>query len=151
MKCQAIISPFGLTAIHPRPIEVEVFLPNGDKCIANDYSNLVKAAKQSGQNLEDMLYLKYPEAFVRKGRLKKEYRGISDILNGMSMGVVDLGYGHAYDYWKNPIKLSKETFAQYGRMYFEENVDVFNMLIDIFPETTSQIETIINVVFGFGG
>ena len=98
-----------------------------------------------------MLYLKYPEAFVRKGRLKKEYRGISDILNGMSMGVVDLGYGHAYDYWKNPIKLSKETFAQYGRMYFEENVDVFNMLIDIFPETTSQIETIINVVFGFGG
>ena len=143
--------PFGLTAIHTQPIEVGVFLPNGDKCIANDYSNLVKAAKQSGQNLEDMLYLKYPEAFVRKGRLKKEYRGISDIIHGISYSAIDLAYGHYKDgYWTKKFKIQKETFAQYGRMYFEENENVLKMLQDVFPETTEQIESIISVIARYG-
>ena len=32
--------PYGLTAIHPRPIEVGVFLPGEDKCEGN-YENLL--------------------------------------------------------------------------------------------------------------
>ena len=32
-----------------------------DDCIRSDYERLVKKAEKAGQNLEDMLFLKYPE------------------------------------------------------------------------------------------
>lgn len=51
-----------------------------------------------------MLYSKYKEAFetLENGtlKLKDEYRGISDILNGMSGGKIQFGYGHKPIYWQ---------------------------------------------------
>ena len=98
-----------------------------------------------------MLYLSYPEAFEKKGRLKVEYRGISDILHGMSNTRIDLGYGHyKKGYWQKKLKLPKETFAQYGRMYFEENPEVLKMLGEIFPDITSQINVILKAISSVG-
>lgn len=98
-----------------------------------------------------MLFLKYPEAFETKSRLKNEYRGISDIIHGMSNKTINLGFGHYKgNYWKKPYKLQKETFAQYGRMYFEENSNVLNMLQKVFPDTSSQISSIVSVIAQFG-
>ena len=37
-----------------------------DDCINSDYENLKKIAEKAGLSIEDMLYLKYPEAFKKK-------------------------------------------------------------------------------------
>lgn len=121
-----------------------------DKCVKSDYDSLIKQAQDAGQTIEDMLYLKYPNAFERKGLLKSEYRGVSDIINGMTGGQVNLGYRHSNSYWAKPQNLQRETFAQYGRMLFEENEDTWAMVRDIFPETTKQIDSIIPAVAQFG-
>ena len=118
-----------------------------DKCISNDYEQLIKSAENAGQSIEDMLFLKYPKAFEEKGRVKIEYRGISDIIHGMSNKSINLGFGHyKNDYWQKPFKLQKETFAQYGRMNFEENSEVLKMLQEIFPNTSSQINSVISEI-----
>ena len=97
-----------------------------------------------------MLYFSYPEAFEKKGRLKVEYRGISDIISGMTGDRINFGFHHDADYWKKTLNLQKETFAQYGRMYFEENPEVLKMLGEIFPDITSQINVILKAISSVG-
>ena len=124
-----------------------------DDCLITDYERLKNISESTGQTLGDMLYLKYKDAFSRPGKLKPDYRGVSDIIEGMTDGGTKLGYGHIAsnpDYWKKPGALSHEVFAQYGRMYFEENPAVFDMLKEIFPDTTAQIDAIIPAIAQFG-
>ncbi len=97
-----------------------------------------------------MLYSKYPEAFERKGRLKEEYRGISDIINGMTYGEINLGYHHDSKYWEKPFRIQKEVFAQYGRIIFKENPEVMKMMNEMFPDITARIDTIIIATSKFG-
>ena len=116
-----------------------------DKCVADDYEKLIKTAEKAGQSLDNMLYLKYPKAFEEKGRLKVEYRGISDIIHGMSKGKVNLGYGHyKKGYWDKPFRLQKETFAQYGRIYYDNNEDVIKMFQSVFPDISTSISSILS-------
>lgn len=122
-----------------------------DGCINSDYENLKNKAEKTGLSIEDMLYLKHPEAFEREGRMKIEYRGLSDIISGMTEGNVKLGYYHEDSYWKQPSKLQKETFAQYGRFYYDDNSDVLNLVNEILPETSKQMNMIINLISRFGG
>lgn len=122
-----------------------------DNCIKNDYENIKNIAKKAGLSLEDMLYLKYPEAFEEKGIVKEEYRGFSDIINGMTQGTVNLGYYHKSSYWEKHLKLQKETFAQYGRFYYDNNPDVIKLVNEMFPETSKQMEQITNIIVRFGG
>lgn len=61
------------------------------------------------------------------------YRGISDILNGLSSGKVYYGYGHSEKYWKKPGALEAEAWAQFGRIQFENDADVLKTLKIIFP------------------
>ena len=124
-----------------------------DDCLITDYERLKNISESTGQTLGDMLYLKYQDAFSRPGKLKPDYRGVSDIIEGMTDGGTKLGYGHIAsnpEYWKKPGALSHEVFAQYGRMYFEENPAVFDMLKEIFPDTTAQIDAIIPAIAQFG-
>lgn len=91
-----------------------------------------------------MLYLKYPDAFYKnqEGKLKvyEQYRGISDILHGMSRKEINLGYGHSKKgYWDEPLRLEKEIFAQYGRMLYNQDKDVLRMAKEIFPESDKEI------------
>ena len=83
-----------------------------------------------------MLYLEYPEVFEisKYGiKFKEEYRGISDILNGMSNGDILMGYSHKTDYWKKSGRLEKESWAQYGRMFYTDG-KALEMAKKIFPE-----------------
>ena len=121
-----------------------------DQSIINDYNNLIKSAEDTGLSISDMLYLKYPEAFEKKGRLKEEYRGISDIINGMTKGKINLGYYHKDGYWEKTYKLQKETFAQYVRFLYDNNLDVMKMINEIFPETTVSVYNIVKVIELFG-
>ena len=88
------------------------------------------------------MFVESMEGFV----VKPEYRGISDIIHGMTQGQVNLGYRHSVEYWKKPGSLQRETWAQYGRMYYSGNEKVLKVLKDLFPETTNRFEHIIKVV-----
>lgn len=110
--------------------------------IRNDYKRLMKASEKHGNSIKNMLYSKYSEAFEmgRRGlKLKEEYRGISDILNGMSAGKISLGYRHEESYWKKEKSLERETWAQYGRMIFQDNEKVLEFAEVLFPETTVEV------------
>lgn len=112
--------------------------------VKNDYERIKKSARIYGKPIEEMLYSRYPKAFYvdQRGRLKmnEKYRGISDILNGMSKGNMQLGFGHgSKGYWDKPLALEKETFAQYGRMLYNQDELVLKMAKEIFPETNSEI------------
>lgn len=112
-------------------------------CVRADYQRLQNIAAGYGGEIQDVLYSKYPEAFrkMKNGSIvfKEDYRGISDILNGMSDGEIRLGYGHDDDYWKKPLKLEKETWAQFGRTLYDGHDEVIEVLEYICPETYQKI------------
>ncbi|MBE6070699.1 MAG: phage head morphogenesis protein [Clostridium butyricum] len=116
--------------------------------IESDYNRLKNIALGYGKEIDEMLYSKYPNIFYTNDFdeiiVYKEYRGISDIIHGMTNGKVDLGYGHRQKgYWNKTNALSKETWAQYGRMLYENNEDVLKILQELFPETTNEINRIL--------
>ena len=93
-------------------------------------------------DIEDMLYSKYKEAFTkgRRGKkLKLEYRGISDILNGMSNGNIQLGYIHSKEYWKKDGAVEAETWAQFGRILYGQDEAVMDMLKFVCPNTYEEV------------
>lgn len=112
------------------------------KSVMSDYQKLLNQSIGHGKSIEEILYLKYPDAFERGKplRVKEEYRGISDILHGCSNGQIFLGYGHrSSGYWEKPYALEKETFAQFGRMMYNENEKVIEMFNGIFPGVKAEI------------
>lgn len=114
--------------------------------IQNDLRRLQNRAFGYGSNIKDMLYLEYKDAFVEGTRgikISKKYRGISDILNGMSNGEISLGYVHPKKYWEIEGKLEAETWAQFGRILYEQDEDVMNMLQSVFPDTYKNIMEIL--------
>lgn len=107
-----------------------------------DYRRLQNLAQGYGKSIEEMLYSKYKDAFAEvdsQQELREEYRGLSDILNGMSSGKITLGYGHEKEYWAKKGKLEAETFAQFGRCLYENNENVLSMFKDIFPNSYMEI------------
>lgn len=72
------------------------------------------------------------------GRGLRLYRGIADILNGMSGGKEWYGFGHSKKYWKTPGNLEAEAWAQFGRTYYNNDPDVKKMFEDIFPNLSTH-------------
>lgn len=93
-----------------------------NKEIEKDYRRLIGIFQKHRKTIEDMLYLEYPEAFEngRRGiKLKNEYRGISDILNGMSKGEIRLGYRHEDSYWKREKHWNEKHGLNMEECYFK--------------------------------
>lgn len=65
--------------------------------------------------------------------MRPEYRGIADILNGMSGGEVYYGFGHTRRYWKGTRALESEAWAQFGRHQYENIPEVLKMFQELFP------------------
>lgn len=110
--------------------------------IQKDYQYLQSFLSGYGTDIKNMLYLKYKEAFTegRNGiKLRPEYRGISDILNGMSDGEINLGYIHSKEYWKRDKALEAETWAQFGRILYDQNEEVMDMLKFVCPNTYEEV------------
>lgn len=119
------------------------------KSVYEDYRRLRNYAKGYGKSIEEMIYLRYPEAFEVNEygrRMKEEYRGISDILNGMSKGKISMGYLHEKNYWQKAGRLEKESWAQYGRMFYK-NGDALKMANELFPRMSMEIEQRIRRMF----
>lgn len=114
------------------------------KSAKSDYSRLQNRASGYGKTIEGMLYSKYKNAFyVKDGKLKikEKYRGISDILHGMSDAEIYLGFGHTRKkYWEKPLNLEHEIFAQCGRIIFDGDEDVMKMADEIFPDVMREMK-----------
>lgn len=112
--------------------------------VRTDYNKLLNLSKGYGKSIEEMLYSRYPEALKinQKGNyvVYEKYRGISDILHGVSNGKIDIGYGHRRPgYWSTEYAVEKETFAQFGRMFYEQDEEVLKMLKELFGETYNEV------------
>ena len=64
--------------------------------------------------------------------MKKEYRGISDIISGLTDDKVNLGYHHNAKYWGKKNALQKEAWAQFGRVMYSNDPDVLKMFENLF-------------------
>lgn len=99
--------------------------------LKSDYTTLKKV---SSGNVKRYLQKIYPDAFKTNERgtivLKSEYRGIADILNAFGE---KLGYGHSEEYWNKPQSLSREAWAQFGRIKYANSDLVCRMLEELFP------------------
>lgn len=95
--------------------------------------------KASQGQIKAYLLRRYPEAFVQDRAsqdvtMKREYRGIADILNGISQGKERYGYGHPKSYWQESNALAKEAWAQFGRIQFDNHPDVIKLAEELFPK-----------------
>ncbi|MCD2492740.1 hypothetical protein LQE92_08875 [Lacrimispora sp. NSJ-141] len=105
-----------------------------------DYRNIVLNAEKNGKTIIEMLYSTHPEAFRKNGaKLKAEYRPISDMLSGASGGELRLGFGHSAEYWKKPKKVEKEVWAQFGRIEYQDDDQVWILVNDLFPNVSREI------------
>lgn len=107
--------------------------------VKSDYDKIQLKAMMANQSVEEYLKSKYKGAFDGD-KINIKYRGISDIIHGCSDGKVDLGYGHYLPgYWSKHKKLERETFAQTGRILYDNDDEVLNMFKTEFPETFNEI------------
>lgn len=105
------------------------------KALDRDFRQL---KTESGGELLEYLRKQYPVAWrqTQKGNwiLKKEYRGISDILSGLTEGRLNAGYYHDAAYWKrSKYSLPREAWAQFGRMLYENDPKALQTLQSLFP------------------
>ena len=109
------------------------------KGLTKDYETLYMVSSGS---IKEYLIKKYPEAFRMSHRgvavMCSKYRGIADILNGLSKGQVSYGYRHTQKYWEREGALEAEAWAQLGRILFENDLQVLEMLQNIFPNLLSD-------------
>lgn len=110
------------------------------EAVQSDYKRLTNLSRGYGKSIEEMLYSKYPDIFLRNGmKVCEEYRSVSDIINGMSGGNINMGFWHSKDYWMSSGKLEAETFAQIGRTLHESNEKVLKVVREIFPNSYDEI------------
>lgn len=103
------------------------------KALHNDWESLLN---KSNGDIVGYLVDSYPEAFTfnRKGKVvfKENYRGISDIISGLSGDSINLGYHHKAAYWSQSGALEREAWAQFGRVYYDNDSDVVKMMKSVF-------------------
>ena len=105
------------------------------RVLRHDYIALKVA---SGGDIKGYLMRKYPEAFSdlsKSGKpvMGEAYRGLADILNGLSGGTEYYGFGHRPGYWADKGALEAEAWAQFGRVLYTNQKKVLRMFQDIFP------------------
>lgn len=110
------------------------------EAVGLDYKRLTNLSRGYGKSIEEMLYSRYPDIFIGTGmKVCEEYRSVSDIINGMSEGNINMGFWHSKDYWMSSGKLEAETFAQIGRTLHVGNERVLKAVREIFPNSYDEI------------
>ena len=111
---------------------------NFRKVLQQDFDNLLIKCVKDG-SIEAYLLRKYPNIFEqtemsKRSKMLEEYRGISDIFSGLTNNKLRLGYGHKEKYWKKDRKnLSKEAWAQYGRITYSNDKETIKVFQELFP------------------
>lgn len=105
------------------------------KALDRDFRRL---KTESGGDITAHLRREYPEMWRQKQSggwaVKKEFRGISDILNGLSEGELNYGFKHPAEYWnRSKHTVSRESWAQFGRVGYDNDPQVQTTLKKLFP------------------
>lgn len=108
--------------------------------IYTDYQDLLKI---SGGDIVGYLVNTYPEHMMKNVKTGKYvlnplFRGIDDILNGLSNGEIKMIYSHPKSYW-NDDTIRKEAFAQYGKISYNNDESVMDFLNTLFPMFTNEV------------
>ena len=111
------------------------------KALEQDYERILFLSEG---NIKEYMKKNYKNAIYynedNEIRLMKEYRGISDMLSGLTKNKVFLGYGHRNSYWeKDELNLSKEAWAQYGRTTYDNYNEPIEMLQFLFPNFYQRV------------
>ncbi len=117
-----------------------------EKCLKEDLEDITLNREDIINKVKQIDLMAFTTNNLGKIIFKEEYRGLSDIINGYSKGNIKLGYGHTKEYWKKDNHLSKETFAQFGRMYYENDSKVIDTLGKLLPNTKKYIDNNIKKV-----
>ena len=113
-----------------------------NKALNKDYAALKNA---SNGDIKQYLFDKYPDAFTfnqfdGNRYFKPKYRGISDIISGITNDDINLGFHHKKAYWEaNSSRKVKEAFAQTGRIYYDNDPDVIAMFNELFPSFSHNV------------
>lgn len=122
-----------------------------EKSLKKDFQALNEA---SGGDVVQHLIHKFPKSFTTDSmgnvRLKEEFYCISDIISGITHDDINLGFHHKKAYWEqNTRRVASEAWANYGRIYYENNAEVIAMLEELFPtfayNTTRKVVKLANV------
>lgn len=114
----------------------------------NMLDGFLKDAEQSGLLKNPVEYIKehYPDvrfkANMRGNQVIIGHEGLSDIIDALSDGKVNLGVGHGKEYWKQKGAARKEIFAQCGKIYYNNEEETVKMLQELFPKGTFRFEKI---------
>lgn len=105
------------------------------EALERDYRMLTAKA---GGDIPGYMRRNFPDMFygspLMGSSINSTYRGISDIINGMSDGAIQLGSGHKPEYWKSGKNvLPREAWAQFGRTYFDNDQKVIQAFQELFP------------------
>jgi len=113
-----------------------------NKALDRDFAALKKV---SNGDIKQYLFDKYPDAFTINVitnviTIKPKYRGISDIISGITNDDINLGFHHKKAYWEvDPNRKIKEAFAQTGRIYYDNDPDVIAMFNELFPSFSHNV------------
>lgn len=118
--------------------------------LQKDWANILKA---SHGDVIGYFQEKYPYAFEysHNGRLifKDKYRGISDIISGLSKDQINFGFHHKKEYWQKSGKLQAESWAQFGRIYYENNPEAREMFSELFTNYEKDAIICLEEVFSY--
>lgn len=65
---------------------------------------------------------------------------LQEVMEAVLAGKVFWGYGHLRPgYWERENVLQKETFAQFGRILYDQDDDVLKMTEEIFENTSREV------------
>lgn len=120
--------------------------------LQKDWANILKA---SHGDVVGYFQEKYPYAFkqshTNKLVFKSEYRGISDIISGLSKDQINFGFHHIKEYWEKSGKLQAESWAQFGRIYYENNPEARKMFSELFTNYEKDAIICLEEVFSHVG
>lgn len=120
--------------------------------LQKDWANILKA---SHGDVAGYFQEKYPYAFkqshTNKLVFKSEYRGISDIISGLSKDQINFGFHHKKEYWQNSGKLQAESWAQFGRIYYENNPKARKIFSELFTNYEKDAIICLEEVFSHVG
>lgn len=74
------------------------------------------------------------------------HEGLSDIIDALSGGQVNLGFGHGKEYWKQKGAARKEIFAQCGKIYYNNEEETIKMLQELFPKGSFRFEKVMEEI-----
>lgn len=101
--------------------------------LREDYKNFLRLNENDPAGY---LLKNYPNMFWIQGgktRCGDEGKAISDIISGLTNNKINFGYGHSPEYWARKQSLDRESWAQFGRLMYQNDEKAVEIVKTVFP------------------